>query len=169
MPVDTKTEQFDEKRSLAEAEIKNLSHRYALALDRSDFEEWETLFTSDVVWQTAGRPAFSGLTEVMEVPRRLHGAFKNTFHAVLTQVVKFSGADTTGIVYCAAHHLIDYDFVSPGRDPIGMSYQFLMRYEDKYRKEDGRWKFAARKLIMVTRQIDQIVQFAPDGTWSAAS
>jgi ketosteroid isomerase-like protein len=157
--------QFDERRYLDEAEIKNLSHRYAIALDRSDFEEWKELFTEDVVWQTEGRPSFTGLTEVMEVPKRLHSAFKNTFHAVLTQVVNFDGDSVRGVTYCAAHHLFDYDFVSAGRDPVGMSYQFLMRYEDAYRKDGGRWKFSARKLIMVTRQIDQIVQFAPDGTW----
>jgi hypothetical protein len=33
-----------------EGEIKNLSHRYAVTLDRNDFEEWKELFTEDVVW-----------------------------------------------------------------------------------------------------------------------
>ncbi|SFI94949.1 SnoaL-like domain-containing protein [Bradyrhizobium sp. Gha] len=160
---------FDSERMRDEAEIKNLSHRYALALDRSDFDEWRQLFTQDSVWQTAGRPAFTGLDEIMDVPRRLHSTFRNTFHAVLTQVIQFGASETTGVVYCAAHHLFDYDFVSPGRDPVGMSYQFLMRYEDVYSKDDRRWKFAARKLIMVTRQIEQIVQFSPGGTWSAVT
>ena len=68
-----------------EGEIKNLSHRYAVALDRNDFEEWKELFTEDVVWQTPGGPVLSGLAEVMEVPKRLHSAFRNTFHAIHTK------------------------------------------------------------------------------------
>lgn len=153
-----------EQRYFDEAEIKNLSHRYAVALDRSDFEEWGELFADDVVWQTAGRRAYSGLAEVMEVPKLLHSAFKNTFHAVLTQVVSFRGDEANGINYCAAHHMFDYDFVSLGRDPVGLSYSFLMRYEDAYRKVGARWKFSARKLIMVSRQVGQIVQFSSDRT-----
>jgi hypothetical protein len=144
-----------------EGEIKNLSHRYAVALDGSDFEEWNELFTEDVVWRTAGRPVLSGLAEVMEVPKRLHSVFRNTFHAIHTQVVTFQRDGVTGVTYCSANHMFDYDFVSHGRDPVGLCYKFLMRYDDAYRKANGRWKFSARKLIMVSRHVDQIVQFAP--------
>ena len=55
-----------------EGEIKNLSHRYALALDGSDFEEWKELFTEDVVWQTAGRPRYRNVcTPYSEIPSTL--------------------------------------------------------------------------------------------------
>jgi hypothetical protein len=36
-----------------------------------------------------------------------------------------------------------------------------MRYEHAYRKANGRWKFSTRKLIMASRHVDRIVQFAP--------
>jgi len=139
--------------------VHKLAHRYAIALDRSDFDAWASLFTEDVVWQTVGRPAFHGLAEVMEVPKRLHAVYKNTFHSVLTQHADVKSTSAEGETYCVAHHMFDYNFVSQGRDPVGLSYNYLIRYHDRFRKTDGIWKYSERILVMVSRQVDQIIQF----------
>jgi hypothetical protein len=142
-----------------EWEIQKLVHRYAVALDKSDFEDWARLFTEDVHWQTVGRPAFSGLPEVMDVPKRLHAAYPTTFHSVLTQTCQIAGDLAQGITYCIAYHMFEQNFVVKGRDPVDLSYKYLIRYDDTFRKTGGVWKFSARRLTMVSRQIDQIIRF----------
>jgi SnoaL-like domain len=42
-----------------ELEIRNLSHRYAQALDRGDTATWRSLFTADVMRQTGDKPPSS--------------------------------------------------------------------------------------------------------------
>lgn len=142
-----------------EWEVAKLAHRYALALDRSDLDEWGRLFTDDCVWQTVGRPAFNGLSEVMSVPTRLHGAFATTFHAVLTQHNVLDGDEGRGQTYCEAYHNFINHFVTQGRDPVALTIKVLLRYDDRFRKVDGVWKFSGRTLVMINRQIDQVVEY----------
>ena len=39
-------------RLLDELAVKDLSHRYAIALDRGDREEWASLFSDDVAFES---------------------------------------------------------------------------------------------------------------------
>jgi hypothetical protein len=146
-------------RLVDEWEVGRLAHRYAVAIDRSDLDEWKLLFTDDVRWQTIGRPPFHGVDAVMGIPKRIHSAFKNTFHTVVAQHNKVEAETAEGVTHCLAYHMFEYNFFDKGRDPVSLSYNYLLRYEDRFRKADGVWKFSARTLHMVSRQVNQVIEF----------
>ena len=139
---------------LDERDIKNLSHRYAIALDRDDREEWASLFSDDVAFESGG--ATRGLDDVLRIPRVQLARYAKTLHAVTTQKIVLAGDTATGEVYCVAHHLWR-DTHQNGRLPFDLSHNFLIRYEDDYARVDGRWVFTRRRLSTEARFVDQII------------
>lgn len=137
-----------------EVEIKNLSHRYAIALDKDDREEWASLFSDDVVIESAGSQR--GLEDVLRIPRDQLARYKKTFHSVTTQKITLSGDEATGEVYCVAHHMYE-DHHQGGRLPFDLSHNFVIRYEDAYARIAGRWVFTRRRIVTEARFVDQII------------
>lgn len=139
---------------LDELAIKDLSHRYAIALDRDDREEWASLFSDDIAFESGS--TVRGLEDVLRIPREQLARYQTTLHSVTTQKVSLAGDTATGEVYCVAHHMYE-DFHQNKRLPFDLSHNFLIRYEDDYARIDGRWVFTRRRVITEARYVDQII------------
>lgn len=139
---------------LDERAIKDLSHRYAVALDRDDREAWAALFSDDIAFESG--TTVRGLDEVLRIPREQLARYQKTLHSVTTQKITLGGDRATGVVYCVAHHLYE-DFHQNGRLPFDLSHNFLIRYEDDYGRVDGRWVFTRRRVVTEARYVNQII------------
>lgn len=118
----------------AEAELRQLVARYALAVDGRDLATLTDLFCVDVDagrWGS-GRPALAAFYD--DVLRR----FGRTIHTVANHVIDLEHDATTagGVVYCRAEHELDGEWV----------IQALCYFDDYEREDDGRWRFRRRKL-----------------------
>ena len=141
-----------------EIEIRNLSHRYAVALDRNDRDAWRALFSDDIAFESGG--TVRGLDDVVRIPDDQLQRYAKTLHSVTTQVISVDGDRAHGEVYCHAHHIYQ-DFHQNGRFPFDLSHDFVIRYEDDYARIDGRWVFTRRKVFTEARHVRQIIPAPP--------
>jgi ketosteroid isomerase-like protein len=128
--------------------LRELSDRYASAVDRRDVGSFVELFTEDAelsVHDPAEAEAPSrvrrGPGELSEVPR-LIARYPKTFHLVGNCLYEIDDDAATGEVYCVAHHLID--------DPEAVTaHVMVIRYLDNYRRgDDGRWRIRHRRVLV---------------------
>lgn len=125
-------------------DLRELVDSYALAVDRADGEMLGRLFTPganlEIYEAGADEPAlvYRGTGEIQSVVG-LVGRFAGTFHLVANHcVVLGEHGRATGTTYCLAHHLS----ADETRDT-----QMLIRYQDDYVRESGRWCFARRRVM----------------------
>jgi hypothetical protein len=121
--------------------LRRLALRYAHAADHHDGVEFGAIFTEDGVIEG---PQFtqSGREQIEGNAAILKQMFASTLHTVLNQTVTVDGDAAEGETYCLAYHL---------HHPVDGVYQRLdwaIRYQDKYRRIDGEWKFTYRKLLI---------------------
>jgi hypothetical protein len=108
-------------------------------VDRRDWALAATLFTDDAVlrgprFELAGRDAvLAGLRSVER--------YRATFHAVLNQLVDIAGDEASGETYCLANHLYE-------REGRPRKLDWGIRYQDRFRREAGVWRFARRELLV---------------------
>jgi len=124
--------------------VHRLPHSYAAAVDRRDRGALSGLFLPDAelsVVRGRGEPRrYRGREEIGGVLDELAG-LERTLHAVLAQEAVFEDDGARGEVAMCAHHLRRGE----GRD--GEDLVIYGRYLDSYGVgEDGRWRFAARRL-----------------------
>ena len=120
-------------RLLAREEIRELAHRYAVAVDARDLDALVLLFAPDV---RVGRES-SGREALRRDFERQLGAIGVSILFVGNHVIDFDAADearASGIVYCAAQ-------IQDGERWIRQA----IRYDDSYVRRDGAWLFARRK------------------------
>lgn len=141
-----------------ELEIRALSHRYAVALDRDDRAEWRALFSDDIAFESGG--TVRGLEDVLRIPEIQLQRYEKTLHSVTTQVVSIDGDRAEGVVYCSAHHIYR-DTHQGGRFPFDLTHDFLIRYEDEYARVEGRWVFTRRSVVTEAREVHQIIPAEP--------
>jgi hypothetical protein len=131
--------------------IQELQSRYALAHDLTDPDMYAGVFTEDAELYSGdrllakGREAFRTIgvndrkrfnADAAEGERKF-GALRH----VLTNSVIDLGSDTTATGFCYVMTVV----VRPGGGPEILS---LGRYEDDYRKVDGEWLIAKRRIVM---------------------
>ncbi|MEV7598839.1 nuclear transport factor 2 family protein [Kitasatospora sp. NPDC089797] len=128
--------------------IRELVDAYAHCADRRDAEGQLALFTEDTRFLV-----FEDATTT-EPTRDLHGrqalapvfAQLNTYQATThfngQSTVVLDGERATGESYCLAHHLA----AAPGGARTIMVA--AIRYLDAFVKQDGRWLFAERRLLV---------------------
>jgi hypothetical protein len=113
-------------------EIRQLPHRYALAIDTRNLDDLVELFVEDV---RVGRDA-SGRGALRAWFLDALARIGTSIHLVGNHVFDFEDADhATGVVYCREE--IDR------RHDWGNGY---VQYWDRYERRDGRWYFVRRKL-----------------------
>tara|TARA_Y100001949_G_scaffold102344_1_gene86315 strand:- start:440 stop:967 length:528 start_codon:yes stop_codon:yes gene_type:complete len=120
----------DVERLVAEAEIRQLVARYAVATDRRDLETLVSLFVPDV---RVGRDSrgHEALRETFDRQLRTVGT---TVLNVGTHQIDLGGPDdATGHVYCKAE-------IQDGDRWIHQA----IRYDDTYRRVEGGWLFVRR-------------------------
>ena len=128
----------------------DLALRYASAVDRRDYAKLPELLAHDALISAhpgdprTAEPLFElrGHPSILEGMARIE-AYRVTFHHVGGQYVEADGADTAaGETLCTAHHVYERD----GRD---FDRTMHLRYQDRFRREDGIWRFSERRLWVV--------------------
>lgn len=128
--------------------IRNLVDQYAYCADTRDAQGQIALFTEDttfIVYMDAKSPEPS---QVINKRADLFPVFDNlnTYRATMhfngqSTVLKLGSDKATGILYCIAHH-----------QTIKDDKQSLMianiKYHDSFVKQNGRWLFSERKLMV---------------------
>jgi hypothetical protein len=113
-------------------EIRQLPHRYGLAVDSRDLDALAALFVSDV---RVGREE-SGREALARWYGRSLERFGASIHFAANHVIDILSPDTaSGVVTCRDELEI------AGEWQVGM-----IQYWDDYRREDGQWLFRRRKL-----------------------
>ncbi|MBB6271228.1 hypothetical protein HDF26_001655 [Pedobacter cryoconitis] len=127
--------------------IRELVDQYAYCADTRDAKGQMSLFTVDtnfVVYMdsksdTPGQ-IINNRADLLPVFENLN-TYNSTMHFNGQSTVKLEGGRATGITYCFAHHLT-----------IDEQGQHLMvatiRYHDVFVKQEGKWLFAERKLLV---------------------
>lgn len=133
--------------------LRELVERYALAVDARDLDTVVGLFTEDGVMLSHLMPG----TEETPFERRGHGQlrralelglaqYKRTTHVIGGQVIELEGDEATGATVCLAHHVYGTD--DGGERLLVMA----IRYGDRYRRQDGFWRFGERRLKLEWRE-----------------
>lgn len=125
------------------AELRRTAELYAQGADRRDETLWQAVLAEDCViegpgFSVAGRDANLGSLEA------LGQMFRATIHRIHNQVATVSGDEATGETYCTADHLLkDADSV----------LVWTIRYQDRWRRDEGNWRFTHRKLIVEWEEV----------------
>ena len=128
--------------------LRDLVERYAQAVDRGDVDTVVSLFTEDGVLLTHLTPE----SEETPLERRGHeslrrglglglAVYSTTTHVIGGQVIDhLAGDEAAGTTTCLAHHVYEGD---DGGERLTV---MAIRYEDRYRRQRGGWRFAERRL-----------------------
>lgn len=123
-------------------EISELIARYGLVMDDRDMAAMPGLFTADVVITSGdGNMNTTGRDAVIEMYRRRITALGPSNHFSHDRIVTFDDASPDvayGLVLSHAEMNLR-----------GAAMLAAIRYSDTYRREDGRWRFAARALAFL--------------------
>jgi hypothetical protein len=127
--------------------LRELFDAYAHCADRRDAEGQKALFTDDTRFAVYIDGEGSEPTYVLEGREALTPIFDDlnryeaTTHFNGQSTVTIDGNRATGESYTIAHHV----YIENGTRKIMIA---SLRYLDTFTKNDGRWYFAERKLIL---------------------
>lgn len=120
------------------AELRELVARYCLAIDDRDIDALTELFTPDASFRSVD--GVMGAFGREAVIRQFHGRFaalKTTNHIAHDQILDF-GPDPDAAGGLVSSHA---EVCREGRVFVA-----ALRYRDRYRRQEGRWRFADREL-----------------------
>jgi uncharacterized protein (TIGR02246 family) len=127
--------------------IRELVDAYADCADRRDAKGQMALFAPDthfVVYMDAKSAIPSqelrGRESLAPVFEDLNN-YKTTTHFNGQSTIQLDGDRANGVSYCLAHHVTARD----GKESLMVA---SIRYLDTFAKQDGRWYFAERKLMV---------------------
>ena len=124
-----------------EAAIRRLAALYARAVDRNEPDTIAGLFTADAVIEGPGF-VMRGREQIRAIPGTLAGLYPRTLHQVHQQTVRVEGDSAEAETYCTANH------VSDKGGGQGETLVWAMRYLDRLRRENGRWVFVRRGVVI---------------------
>ncbi|HMK85836.1 MAG TPA: nuclear transport factor 2 family protein [Steroidobacteraceae bacterium] len=122
---------------IAKEEIRELAMLYSRGVDRKDAALLRTLYTADAT-DTHGN-TFDGSAEAyVQFLERAFPHMRYSGHHICNHLISVDGDRGEGEVYAIAYHVIP--------DGKGGWVEDLMcvRYLDRYRREEDRWRFAQR-------------------------
>ena len=135
-------------RAIADRQaIRELIDAYAHCADRRDAAGQMALFTKDTAFHVFMDARMAEPTYVLHGREALAPVFDNlnqytaTTHFNGQSTVQLAGDTATGESYCIAHHLTETG------DQRTMMIASI-RYLDRFVRQDGRWLFAERKLMV---------------------
>jgi ketosteroid isomerase-like protein len=138
---------LDSEEAADRLAIRELVDAYAYCADRRDATGQMALFTPDthfVVYMDAKSATPSqelhGRESLAPIFENLNG-YKATTHFNGQSTVRLDGNRANGVSYCLAHHVT-------ARDEKESLMVASIRYLDTFAKQDGRWYFAERKLMV---------------------
>ncbi|TCP96022.1 SnoaL-like protein [Cricetibacter osteomyelitidis] len=122
-------------------EIKHLVDHFSNLADEKRVEEQKPLFTEDAVVNTYinGELVFEmqGREQIGQVFTDYLAGFDKVYHLNGQQTVELNGDEAEGITYCQVA-------LTHEQDGKQMMLSHYVRYEDSYRKVDGKWLIAKR-------------------------
>ena len=122
---------------IAKEEIRELGLLYARGVDRKDAALLRTLYTRDAT-DTHGDSFDGSAEDYVQFLERSFPYMKYSGHHVCNHLISVDGDTGEGEVYALAYHVFP-----DGKG--GFTEDFMcVRYVDRYRREDGRWRFAQR-------------------------
>lgn len=122
---------------IAREEIRELALLYCRGVDRKDAELLRTLYTADGT-DTHGDTYDGDAKGYVDFLERSFPYIHYSGHHVANHLISVDGDSGEGEVCALAWHII------PDRSGGWLEDFMCVRYIDKYRREEGRWKFAAR-------------------------
>lgn len=142
---------LDSEEMAGRLAIRELVDAYAYCADRRDAAGQMALFTADthfvvysVVYMDAKATTHSqelhGRESLAPVFENLN-TYKVTTHFNGQSTVQLDGSRASGVSYCLAHHVAARD----GKESLMAA---SIRYLDTVAKQEGRWYFAERKLMV---------------------
>jgi ketosteroid isomerase-like protein len=120
------------------AELRELVARYGIAVDDRDIDSLTALFTPDASFRSEdGVMSAQGRDAVIEQFRGRFAALKATNHIAHDQILEPGPGPDAASGLVSSHA----EVCRNGRVLIA-----ALRYRDRYRRHDGRWRFAERVL-----------------------
>lgn len=120
--------------------IRDIAYLYATAVDRRDYELFESIVTENGKIYGPGF-CLEGLDQIKNGIKAGIERYKITFHAVHNHVVTVEGDSGEGEIYCVASHI--YESESGDR-----KLDWGIRYQDKYLRTAAGWRLQNRELIL---------------------
>lgn len=142
MNIEQKIMEIEDRRA-----IRELIDNYAYCADTRNAQGQMALFTENTQFLVYYDPKSETPSQVVSNRADLFPIFDNlnsyiaTMHFNGQNTVKLDGNNARGIAYCMAHHLT----LEEGKQKLMVA---AIRYEDKYIKQEDRWLFAERKLLV---------------------
>ncbi len=128
------------ERLVDEAALRRTAELYAQGADRRDKAVWAAIMTEDCVIQAPGIE-LKGRAQIVGALDIMAKLYTATQHRVHNQVVSIAGDSAHGETYSVADHLSMAD----GRTTV---LTWAIRYQDRWRREAGQWRFAHRALVL---------------------
>jgi hypothetical protein len=122
----------------ARLEIEQLLVLYTLLIDDHDFAALGELFTEDASFGAPGR-LHRGRQDIVENYRLRAAQYPISLHVVRGAVINFDGGDVADL---ARGRVSGFSEQAGGGHTVLTSF----RYDDVYRRVDGRWRFRAREV-----------------------
>ena len=133
---------------VAKDEIRELVVRYGLGVDGKDPVELKSIFTDDIKFHAAnGEFEFQGSDDLVDFfMTQVAAVNRNSLHVTHGHIIDLDPNHpdhASGVLFGHAE-LIPHD-------PDGGSKLAALRYDDEYRRVDGKWRFSERCLSFFYR------------------
>jgi len=125
---------------LDEAALRRTAELYAQGADRRDKATWAAITTEDCLIEAPGI-ILRGQREIVAALDFMAQLYVATQHRVHNQIALIDGDSARGETYSVADHL---SVAEGGRTLL----TWAIRYQDRWRREDGVWRFEHRFLIL---------------------
>lgn len=138
------------QRLADEAELLDLVHRYAFALDTQDWELWQSIFTGEVLIDLTDYepdPAPQRVRTATLVPyvRRLFAGLDASQHFIGTHRITIDGDHATITAHMRAEHWLT---TAQGGD----RYTMFGTYTDECIRTPDGWRITAVKLVLLREE-----------------
>lgn len=121
--------------------LRSIAELYAQAMDRNRPELLDRILTSDAVLEGPGF-RLVGIAEIRQAPATLQQRFRAVRHLVHNQPLRIDRERAEGETYATAFHLSDKEDGTPE------VLLWHIRYQDRFRCEQGQWKLAHRVVVL---------------------
>ncbi len=128
------------RRLLDEAALRRTAELYAQGADRRDKSTWAAITTEDCVIEAPGI-LLNGQREIVAALDVMAQLFVITQHRVHNQLVRIEGDRAQGETYGTADHVSE-------REGSRTLLSWAIRYQDRWRREAGEWRFEHRRLVL---------------------